>query len=472
LPLNSRTGPLTAGTGPRRLIGAGFRAIFLIGALAGLAACASFGQRQSPPPRPIVEAPPIAMKAPPSAPLAAAPGHAGIARDPSLFYTPRQMAGRHLIRVAILLPFNSSRANVRALSTSLYNAAQLALFEFNNPDILLIPKATGSAMAAQKAAEDAIREGADLILGPLFAEEVSAIAPIAHASNVPVVAFSSDTTVAGNGVYLLSFPPDEDVNRIVDFAVLKNLTTFAALFPQSDYGNRVRAAFTQAVADHGSRVEAEATYPSNASGMNQPVKRIANYDERHGALLAKRAALKKAGDAAGLKALEKRDTLTDVTFQAVFVPEGGAKLRALAPLLPYYDVDPRKVKFLGTGLWDDPSLVREPSLEGGWFPAPPPEAHAQFVARYRRVYGEEPPRIASLAYDGVSLAVALSARPAPDRFTAEALTHPDGFAGVDGIFRFLPDGRTERGLAILEMHQTGPIVIDPAPQSFNAPPGL
>lgn len=441
-------------------------ALFLFCLMPLLAGCAGF-DNDRPPPRPIVTAPPIAVQPPP-----AAPKTTSVTRDPANFFTPTQMEGRSLIRVAILLPFNSSRPEVRSLSNALYNAAQLALFEFNNPDILLMPKATGSTAAAQKAARDAIREGADLILGPLFAEEVSAIAPIAHASNVPVVAFSSDTKVAGNGVYLLSFPPDEDVNRIVDFAVMRGMTKFAALFPQDDYGNRVRIAFEKAVADHGSQIATMAGYPAGTEGMDAPVQRIASYGGRHGALVAKRAALKKAGDAAGLKAIEKVDTLGDLSYQAIFLPEGGTRLRALAPLLPYYDVDPRKIKFLGTGLWDDPSLAREPALDGGWFPAPPPEAHAQFVERYRRVYGGEPPRIASLAYDGVSLAVALSAHAPENRFSAETLTHPDGFAGVDGIFRFLPDGRTERGLAILEMHPTGAVVIDPAPTSFGFAPSL
>lgn len=463
---------LISSTVPRTSIRTGLKAIFLAGVMPLLAACSGigFGGQDTPPPRPIVQAPPIAVQPPPA--TAPVTHQSGLTRDPSQFYTPKQMEGRQLIRVAILLPFNSPRSNVRALSNALYNAAQLALFEFNNPDILLMPKATGSAMAAQKAAQDAIREGADLILGPLFAEEVGAIAPVAHAANVPVVAFSSDMTVSGNGVYLLSFPPEEDVNRIVDYAVLKGMTKFAALYPQDDYGNRIRPAFEKAVADHGSQIAISGTYPANSDGMNQPVQRVANYGGRHGALLSKRSELKKAGNAAELKALENRDTLGDLSYQAIFLPEGGTRLKALAPLLPYYDIDPRKIKFLGTGLWDDPTLTREPALAGGWFPAPPPETHAQFVERYKRVYGTTPPRIASLAYDGVSLAVALSAHVPADRFTAASLTHPDGFAGVDGIFRFLPDGRTERGLAILEMHPSGAIVIDPAPVSFGVPPVL
>lgn len=443
----------------------GLRVAALLSLMPLLAACAGFGfgNDAPPPPKPVVQSPPIAVQPKPAAVQ-------GVKRDEANFYTPKGMEGRPLIRVAVLLPFNSPRADIRSLSSSLYNAAQLALFEFNNPDILLMPKATGSEVAARAAATEAIRQGADLILGPLFAEEVSAIAPVARASGVPVVAFSSDITVAGDGVYLLSFPPDEDVNRIVDFAALNGLTKFASLTPQNDYGARVAAAFQKAVTDHGATVTDTASYPvTSTEAMNLPVQRIAHYGGRHGELVAKRNAAKAAGDAATLKALENRDTLGDVPYQAIFVPEGGERLRALAPLLPYYDIDPRKVKFLGTGLWDDRSLLNEPSLEGAWYTAPPPEAHDQFVARYARVYHDTPPRIASLAYDGVSLAVALSTHAPEDRFTVETMTHPDGFAGVDGIFRFMPDGRTERGLAVLEMHPTGPVVIDPAPVSFGVP---
>lgn len=430
-------------------------------ALPLLAACTTFGSAPVTPPKVVVQAPQIKTQAPPAP--------AGVTRDPANFYTPKGMDGRKLIRVALLLPYNSSNPEIRDLSASLYNAAQLALFEFNNPDILLMPKATGTAEAARQAATDAIRQGADLILGPLFAEEVTAITPIAQASRVPVVAFSSDVTVAQAGVYLLSFPPDEEVKRIVDFAVLSGMTKFAALTPQNDYGNRVASAFRQAVADHGSTITDMVSYPLSVEGMNNPVMQVAHYGSRHGALVARRKALEAAGDTAGAKALEKVDTQGDLPYQAIFLPEGGTRLRALAPLLPYYDVDPRKIKFLGTGLWDDPTLTRETSLDGSWFTAPPPEAHQQFVARYARAYHATPPRIASLAYDGVSLAVALASHPGNMRFTDEAITHPDGFAGVDGIFRFTPDGRIERGLSVMEIHPGGAVVVDPAPQSFGVP---
>jgi len=405
------------------------RAVLLLGMALTLAACG--GNRQSAPPPQVT--PPSKVEVTPP-PIAEKPAYT---RDPSRFYNPAYMAGEEPIRVALLLPFNSSRQNVRTLSNALYNAAQLALFEFDRGNIVLMPKATGgSANGARRAAKEALDAGADLILGPLFAEEVSAVGQLAADVNVPVIAFSSDSSVGGGNVHLLSFPLDEDVDRIVDYATLQGITRYAALYPQGTYGNRVRAAFQQAVSARAGEVVASASYPSNAQGMYDPAQRVAS-------------------------------AYGGGNYHAVFLPEGDSKLKSLAPLLPYYDVDPRDVKFLGTGLWDDPSLTREPPLNGAWYPAPPPEGHDQFLVRYRRAYGSTPPRIASLGYDAVSLAIALSTLPRGVRFTPEALTNPDGFAGVDGIFRFMQDGSTERGLAVLEIRPGGAVVIDPAPTSFR-----
>lgn len=397
------------------------------------AACSTPGGGRQAPATPQVTPPPKIEVAPP--PLATTPA----TRDPSRFITPAFMGGERPVRVALLLPFNSPRGNVRTLSNALYNTAQLALFEFDSPNVLLIPKPTGgTAAGARQAAREALDAGAELIIGPLFAEEVTAVAPVARHFNVPVIAFSSDSSVGGPGVHLLSFPLDEDVERIVDYASLQGMTRFAALYPQGSYGERVRAAFERAVSLRGGSVVASTSYPADPQSMYDPAQRVAR---AHG-----------GGEG---------------NYQALFLPEGGQGLKAMAPLLPYYDVDPRKVKFLGTGAWDDASLTREPPLHSAWYPAPPPEAHAQFLERYRRAYGSTPPRIASLGYDAVSLAVALSSLPEGERYTQETLTNEDGFAGVDGIFRFNPDGSTDRGLAILEIRPTGAVVIDPAPASFN-----
>ena len=133
----------------------------------------------------------------------------------------------------------------------------------------------------------------------------------------------------------------------------------------------------------------------------------------------------------------------------------------------YYDIDPTQVRLLGTALWDDVALAAEPALIGGWFAAPAPEQWKSFAQRYRALYGGEPPRIASLAYDATALVAVLGRAEGGAGFGPEALTNPSGFAGVDGVFRFTPDGKVERGLAVYEMQSGGPVVIDPAPASFE-----
>ena len=161
------------------------------------------------------------------------------------------------------------------------------------------------------------------------------------------------------------------------------------------------------------------------------------------------------------------ETLGGLPFDSVLIPEGGATLRRLAPLLAFYDIDPDKVRFIGTALWEEPNLGREPSLVGGWFAAPPPAQSAAFLGRFEQIYGRRPPRIATLAYDAVALAVALTKAPTGIDFSPSAITSLSGFAGIDGVFRFRPDGIAERGLAIVEVEAEGFRVISPAPQTFE-----
>ncbi len=349
--------------------------------------------------------------------------------------TPHHMGGRDPVRIAMLLPLTAPSKDAQNVAQALLDAAQLAVFDASNPNLLLIPKDTqGSESGARAAAEQAIEEGAEIILGPLFSTSVAAVTPVATSRGVPVVAFSTDREVARPGVYLLSFLPEYEVERITEFAVVSGYSRFAAMIPQTAYGQRVLSAFEQSVIDRAAFLIQTEQYYQSVDAMFEPARRLAAIND----------------------------------FDAVLLPEGGTNLRGLAPLLPYFDVDPRQVKFLGTGLWDDPTLGREPSLVGGWFAAPPPQARTAFADRFQASFGRKPPRIASLGYDSVGLAAALSIQlDSTDRFSEAALTNPNGFTGVDGIFRFLPDGSTERGLAVIEVTADGFKVIDPAPQTFE-----
>lgn len=398
----------------------------LVGALAlVLVACTSSGNQPTPPPqRPTT--PDVAITPPPQNPAD---------RNTSGFLKPRHLDANEPVRVAILLPLSGGAAPV---GDAMLNAAQLALFEFDNPNVLLIPKDTsGDPAKAAQATREAISEGADIILGPLFASSVAAVAGPAQSAGVPVIAFSTDRNVAGGGVYLLSFLPEEDIERVVDFAVLEGHQRFAAMLPQSEYGQRVRNQFGQAVIARGAELAATESYTPTTDGMLAPAERLAKLKD---------------------------------TYDVVLLPAGGTELQGLAPLLPYYDVDPRQVKFIGTGLWDDPSVLREPSLVGGWFAAPPPETRKAFQDRYERVFGSKPHRISSLAYDAMSLSIALSGGQPGQRYTVSELTAEDGFAGIDGVFRFTQEGLNERGLAVMEVRPGGFVVVSPAPTSLTGGP--
>ena len=347
--------------------------------------------------------------------------------------------GSGSVKVALLLPM-SAAGNAGTTARAMKQAAELALFEFNNPDIVLIPKDTqGTAAGATAAAQQAIADGAELIVGPLFARSVAAVGTLARNANVSVIAFSTDSNVAGRGVYLLSFLPNDDISQIVEYAVSRGKTSFAALLPEVAYGTLAEGALRQAAAQYRAQVAAIEKYPADRQSMSEPARRIAEI------------------------AKGPRPTVS-----AILMPDGPTALPSLAPVLTANGVDPNKVKFLGSGQWDDPRIGTEPALVGGWYAAPDPAGWRAFVGRYEANYGTAPPRIATLAYDAVSLAAALARQPPGQRYAAEMLTNPNGFSGVDGIFRFQPNGLNQRGLAILEVQPGGGKVIRPAPKSFAA----
>lgn len=412
------------------------------------------------------------------------PGGGPQTGGPSPIPGPQQQAGggppfmgnRTPVRVALLLPLGASSADMRNVAQALLESAELAVFEVGNPDLLLLPKDTrGTAAGAEGAARQAIAEGAELILGPLLREEVTAIAPLARASRIPVMAFSTDRSVAGNGVFLLSFQPEQEIERVARYAVTQRLYNYAALIPNSDYGQRVRDAFIASVQGSGGQVIALQPYERNPASMMEPVKNLANYEKQAQGRRSSSAPNGTTGaidgppppDPGALDRMLNYHTYANAPFDAVLLPEGGTLLRALAPLLPYYDVDPHKVKFLGTGLWDDPVIGREPALVGGWFAAPPPDARKAFLSRFQSAYGKTPPRLASISFDAVALAGALARMPRGQRFALSTLSNPNGFSGIDGIFRFRPDGSSERGLAVLEVTPNGFAVVSPAPSTFE-----
>jgi len=402
----------------RKTLPARLCAIASVAAIAALSACT--------PPKPA----PLPVVALPPPPVAANP----LSRDQSNYLRlPNIAPGITPVRVGIILPFSSGTAATRALAAAMLKAAELALFDSGNRTILLMTADEGTPDQAAAATSKLLSQGAEIIVGPLFGPSVSTVAPIARDRGVPVLAFSTERSVAGNGVYLLSFLPQNEVRRVLSYAASEGHHNFAAMVPQTPYGDVVANAFSDAVKSvNATNVDVEHFAPDSAAVMAPSV------------------------------------SIVKSNADAVLIAQGGGVLRAIAPSLAFNGLDPAKVKLLGTGLWDDAAITREQTLDGGWFAAPEPDADGAFTEKYKNVYGAAPPQLASLAYDAISLVALLSQGQPYHRFTQAALMDPNGFAGVDGIFRFNTDGTSERGLAVLEVQPDGFHVVSPAPKTFQA----
>lgn len=384
-------------------------------AAALLAGCAGTNPPPQPAPQPVVTKPVV------QAPAAPAPA-------PAPVKTP---AGA---KIGLLLPLSGQYAG---LGRSLLQAAEMGLFETGDDRFTLMVEDTANAQGPDGAARKLLAAGANILLGPVFSADVRKVAPISIAAHVPLLAFTNDSTLAQRNVYVLGLTPQTQVQRVVSYASAQGLKKFAILAPNSPYGRLVLSSYQDQVTKSGGTVSQVSFYDPGSLDFTPVVQQMSDAHKSTG-------------------------------FEALMIPEGAAKLRQIAPLLPAFEVGPQQVRLLGTILWNDPNLAREQALAGGWYAATAPDKWQDFAKRYQDNYSANPDQLGGLVYDAVTLAVALGKGPKGADFSQSALTNPNGFSGASGLFRLLPDGNVDRGLAVLEVAPTGPIQRDPAPSSFIA----
>jgi branched-chain amino acid transport system substrate-binding protein len=342
------------------------------------------------------------------------------------------------VRVGLLLPLTAA-GNAGATGQALRNAAELAIAERDPDGVVVMPFDTqGNAQGARQAATQAVAAGAQLLVGPLFSAEVAAAGQAAGQANVPVIAFSSDPNAAGRNVYLLSFLAQSDIELIVSYATRQGKKAFGAVVPDSAYGSVVEGALRQSAARNGASVILIQRYKPDTNSITVAMQQI--------------------GAAA---------TGSNPSIDALLMPDGATAIPFLAQAIQSLGIETNRVQLLGSGQWDDPRVLGQPVLKGGWYAAPPPEGWSSFVQRYQGRYQTSPPRIASLSFDAMRLAMALANRDPQQPFPPQLLTNRDGFAGTDGLFRLRPDGLNDRGLAILEVDPPGSRVIAPGARSFQ-----
>jgi hypothetical protein len=335
------------------------------------------------------------------------------------------------VRVGMILPLTQNGGGPNPIGVSMRNAAQLAIDGFGAPYItLMIEDDHSSADAAAQAAQAELGAGAQLILGPVFANDVRSASAAAKSAGKPMIAFSTDVTVAAPGVYLLSFLIQGYVDRILQYAVSSGKKSFAIMAPQNDYGS--------VAADR---------FQDRAQSLNVQMVVTARY-----------SAGQMAGAAQQVAAVQGQ-------IDALFIPEQADAMPAVANALASANV---KTKFLGTGVWNDPRVLKLPQMQGAWFSAADDSGFDAFAQRYKAKFSGDPARLATLAYDAVTLAAALARSGGTDPFSQAALINISGFNGADGVFRFRDDGTNERGLAVMEIDDGASKVVSPAPRSFAA----
>lgn len=337
------------------------------------------------------------------------------------------------VRVALLLPLTGKNAE---LGQSMLKAAQMALFDVGSSNYDLVPRDTRSTTeGAASAAQSAAAAGDDLILGPIFADDVRAARPVAQGARIPLIAFTNDWTLGGGGTYVMGFLPFAQVARVAQFAQSRGHDRIAVFAPTTEYADTVISTLQRTGAGPVRTGRYSPQQPDLSSAVEQFIA-------------------------------SARTSASTLSFNALMLPVGGESLRSLMALFDLHGVSGGTVRLLGTGLWDDPSLTRDPALFGGWFAAPDPNMRRDFEKRYQENYGAPPLRLASLAYDATALSAVLARVGGTEPYSAANLANARGFAGIDGLFRFRNDGLAERGLAVLEIRSGRPVVVDPAPTAF------
>ncbi|PZN94162.1 MAG: penicillin-binding protein activator [Alphaproteobacteria bacterium] len=360
-------------------------------------------------------------------------------------------------RVALLVPLTGSNAPV---GQSIANAANMALLDVGDKRVNL--RVYDTTPGAAGAAKRALADGARLFLGPLLAGDVRAVQAVAATAGVPVLSFSNDSSLAGGDVYVLGFQPGQSIARTIAYAKGRGIDRFAALVPAGVYGQRAQTAFVRAVDAAGGRSTAVVSYTRDPAKMAAAARSVTNYDARIKAG-GGTAAIRPDGSVAAVSG-----TLAPVPFQALLIADSGSTAAQFLPALAKFGAAPGTIVLLGTELWNnEPGLARAAALRGALFSSVSDERFRRLAERYRAKFGNSPSRLASFGYDSILLVNNIAGNwPLGAPFPRGQLTTRDGFAGIDGAFRFTPGNIAERSLEVQQIGNGAITTVAPAARGF------
>lgn len=354
-------------------------------------------------------------------------------------------SGLPSVKVALLVPLSGESASV---GNAMFDAATLALYDSYvatpsdqiHAQLVIIPKDTGTtATETTKMALSAVEQGATFIIGPLFGQSVTALKPVLKEKNITMLSFSNNKAVAASNAYTFGVLPEQQVERIAEHAYLNKLQRVAVLAPNDAYGEKVRDSLSEIYLKKGGQVAPAELYAPSQANIDAAVSRIAG---------------------------AYNNTPEDRRFQALFIADGGAQIKNILKAIRKNNLNLKKIKLLGTGVWDDEELTKISEMQGAWFPSPPPEPYNVFEKRFMTTYGYKPIRLAGFAYDAVTIVAKIAMN--GNGINTAALTDPKGFnTPAGGLVRLSSAGTSDRKLAIVEITPEGFKVIDKAPKTFS-----
>lgn len=353
------------------------------------------------------------------------------------------------LRVGVLLPLTGPQA---AMGMDALHGLQLAINDlpgWRNATVELYPHDT--ATGARAALDAALVQGAKVIVGPLLAADVAAIAPAIRAVDVPVLTLSTDRSVTGEGLHAVTSSPADQARVVADWASANGHMQVAGLVPSAPYGTDVMQAFQHALEAKGGHVAKISFFNPKNVDLGAAVRQLVG------------------------KAVSGTTLAGTLPFTALFIPTSAQSLPLITSQLAYYDLDKAKIQLLGTGLWQDNALLAPSArgANGAVFGASAKPVAVDDVIK--NTYGEASKGLAATGYDVGRILLQLAAERAwSGRDVGLLLERPEGFYGSGGYYRFRPDGRTERGLSLVRIENGQFHVVQPALSQvpFAVPPSL
>ena len=370
------------------------------------------------------------------------------------------------IKIGVLLPLSGENSQI---GRSLLKAAKLSLNKTKNNNIKLFIKDTeNSNTNIISSYYELIEEEVDVILGPLFTKNIKIINPVSKDENTLIITFSNNSEIKNESTFISGLAPEDEIREVINYAMSKGSKNFGLIFPNNEYGLRSKKLIQNLVLEKNGEISELVFYNAKKPDFYEVSKKIASYEQRKLKLENKLEELKNTNTVTAekkYKKLKNQDTLGELEFDSLFIGAENVKhISMLASILPYYDVDPKKVVYIGNSLWANSVTLKEPALEKGIFPNFSKKKFGNFELEYTEAFNTKPHRIAYLAFDLVGLISNLQKK--NKKINVSNITATSGFIGTNGLFRFRSDGSIQRSLSVFQINNQNPIEVKKANLNF------